>query len=310
LLTGFSDRVEVEWKWLLLPDPGDFRLPKASPNAIPMPTTRKAKALINARKRPERERPQAEDEFVEGFTWAEYHTCTEDECRNNEQVKIDLAKEQQLWHYLGRTSTETKAQYTHDPARPEHNTKSNFLDSIPKPVVQRPPPAPPRRSTSTIKPPSVPGVAGIKTDKPYIYKPRKHGDMYDPRGSPGASQWTAHTFAPRPGQNLPYGSDPRFKPSSPYSATQFPAPAGSSAPQLSHGYTGQIPGRPFQFPPASNTPRPQSQTAGNMLPPKTVKAASTKQSTTPIPVPVVPGAKASADVIRKYSAFFSVNHNR
>ncbi|KAL2160149.1 hypothetical protein VTH06DRAFT_1804 [Thermothelomyces fergusii] len=49
-----GDRVEVQWKWLLLPDPADFRLPKASPNAIPLPASRKEQKEINAKRAQER----------------------------------------------------------------------------------------------------------------------------------------------------------------------------------------------------------------------------------------------------------------
>ncbi|KAG7285383.1 hypothetical protein NEMBOFW57_010010 [Staphylotrichum longicolle] len=135
-----GDRVEVEWKWLLLPDPADLRLPKASANAIPMPTCRKAQKAINA-KRAVDEAPRKDDEFAPGFMWAEFHAG--EPGKNREQVKIDLSKENQVWHYLGKTSTEAKAQYTEDVSRPYHNPKGNFLDTIPKPP-------PPRSSSSSL----------------------------------------------------------------------------------------------------------------------------------------------------------------
>jgi hypothetical protein len=167
MLTRPSDRVEVEWKWLLLPDPADFHLPKASANALPMPTTRKAQQELNAKKRPEDELPRKDDLFVEGgFTWAEFNSS--EAIRNPEQAKIDLSKDNQLWHYLGKNSTETKPQYTEDPARPVHNRKSTFLDTIPKPAVSLPPrPAAPRRPSfapsyprQAMPPPAVPHVHG------------------------------------------------------------------------------------------------------------------------------------------------------
>jgi hypothetical protein len=203
MLTRNSDRVEVEWKWLLLPDPADFRLPKASANALPMPTTRKAQQELNARKRPEDELPRKDDLFVEGgFTWAEFNPC--EAIRNPAQVKIDLSKENQVWHYLGKNSTETKAQYTEDPTRRVHNTKSNFLETIPRALVGLPPrPAAPRKPSfaasyprQAMPPPAVPLVPGAPgqlpavpkqlpavpkqqdpagprpQDKPYVYKPR------------------------------------------------------------------------------------------------------------------------------------------
>ncbi|KAJ4306797.1 hypothetical protein N0V88_000164 [Collariella sp. IMI 366227] len=108
-----GETLEVEWKWLLVPDPADLRLPKASPNAIPLPTCRKTQKEINA-KRAVDEAPRKDDEFGPGLTWAEFHAG--DPIKNREQVKIDFAKENQVWHYLGKTSTEAKAQYTENSA--------------------------------------------------------------------------------------------------------------------------------------------------------------------------------------------------
>ena len=126
-LTQNSDRVEVEWKWLLLPDPAEFRLQKASPNAIPMPTSRKAKQEINA-KRPVDDIPRKGDEFGTGFVWAEFHS--NDTVKNSTQVKIDFAKENQIWHYLGKTSTEAKAQYTECLSKPQQQPLPLDLNTI------------------------------------------------------------------------------------------------------------------------------------------------------------------------------------
>lgn len=192
-LTMSRDDVEVEWKWLLLPDPSEYRLPKASPNAIPMPTTRQAKQELNA-KRVVDELPRKDDVFVDGFTWSEFHSG--DKARNPGQCKVDLEKELQLWHYLPKGSTETKPQYTEDPAKPYHNAKSNFLASIPKPMPPPPPPRAPRTaavSPASYAPLGYPGgkpASMPKSDKPYIYKPRKGGP------GPHSMQYTAQQFAP------------------------------------------------------------------------------------------------------------------
>ncbi|GAB1313443.1 hypothetical protein MFIFM68171_03653 [Madurella fahalii] len=199
-----GDRVEVEWKWLLVPDPADFRLPKASANAIPMPTCRKAKQEINA-KRAVDEAPRKDDEFGPGFVWAEFHAG--DVVKNGEQVKIDFSKENQIWHYLGKTSTEAKAQYTEDPSTPRHNPKGNFLDTIPKPVSaaragvlpqsrQAYPAAHPAHTSFPEMVPGaysgqLPGAAAPKQEKPYVYKPRK------PVAPTTGPQFTSHTFAVR-----------------------------------------------------------------------------------------------------------------
>ncbi|KAK4204737.1 hypothetical protein QBC40DRAFT_292595 [Triangularia verruculosa] len=219
-LTISSDRVEVEWKWLLLPDPADYRLPKASANAILMPTCRKAKQEINA-KRAVDEVPRKNDEFGPGLVWAEFHTS--DRIQNRQQVKIDLSKDNQVWHYLGKTSTEAKAQYTENLARPEHNLKSNFLDSIPKPVSAVPLPLlpqQPKRTTYTSATfanripfsTSFPhfshngtslGPLAPKQPKPYTYKPKQ---SIEPLPQP--AQFMSHKFALKPAPPVPFSQMP------------------------------------------------------------------------------------------------------
>ncbi|POS69460.1 JmjC domain-containing protein, partial [Diaporthe helianthi] len=246
-------RIEVEWKWLLLPDPEDFKLPKASANALPMPTSRKAKEEINA-KRSTDEPPRAGDMFVEGlipgrdFVWSEFHTCEASECKNKAQVKVDLSNENQVWHYLGKTSTEAKAQYTEDPRDTQHNPKSSFLDSIPKP----PPPPRPQYQSPYGAPPSSSQARNslqTKSEKPYVYKPRKPIDA-----SIGTS-FTTQKFTPSttPSANgappLSFGTDPRFS-AGLYSTNHFaPMPESSPQPQI------QRPGS------AQSTPVPPSRQA-------------------------------------------------
>ncbi|KAM0330673.1 hypothetical protein ACHAQA_003625 [Verticillium albo-atrum] len=232
-------RIEVEWKWLLVADPSDYHLPKASAKAIPLPSSQKAKQELNA-KRAVDEVPRKDDTFVDGgFTWAEFHTC--ERANNKEQVKIDLAKDSHLWYYLGKTSTEAKAQYTESPALPRHNPRSNYLDTIPKPAklpkpastTQRRPSQAPQRpsipglprpsplSTSTVPVPTpapapMPTLANnIKTEKPYVYKPRKPIDTTWSKNQ----LFTTQQFATKPinspspaplGPQLGFGSDPRF----------------------------------------------------------------------------------------------------
>ncbi len=229
MLTFIRDRVEVEWKWLLLPDPADFHLPKASANAIPMPTSRKAKEKINATKRQTEELPRADEPFVEGFTWAEFHTY---KCSNNAQAKVDFTKENQIWFYLGRYSTEARAQYTEDPKRSKHNPRSNFSDTIPRPP---PPPPQPRRShgfTFAAHTPAAPRP--IKTEKPYEYKPKNPiipsfvpspytAQQFVPRPAPAPSPYTAQHFVPTPPQ---FPSPQSFPQQSLFTPQQFiPKPA-------------------------------------------------------------------------------------
>ncbi|KAI2779216.1 hypothetical protein F4815DRAFT_474556 [Daldinia loculata] len=208
-----GERVEVEWKWLLLPDPADFHLPKASANAIPMPTSRKAKDQINATKRVTEELPRADAPFVEGFTWAEFNSC---DCSNKFQAKVDLSKDNQIWYYLGRTSTEARAQYTEDPKKPRHNPKSNFLETVPRPA---PPTAQPRKSYGSTFSVQTPTTTGAKPDKPYQYKPRDpvipsyvHSSFTTQQFVPKPPPFTAQQYIPRPPFYPPQGTAPRLVP--------------------------------------------------------------------------------------------------
>lgn len=254
LLTITSSRVEVEWKWLLVSDPSDYHLPKASANALPMPSSRKAQEEINA-KRSVDEPPRAGDIFAEGpvpgkdYAWSEFHTCEPAECKNNGQAKIDFTKENQVWHYLGKTSTEAKAQYTEDPRKPKHNPKANFLDSVPKPL---PPPRPQYHASYAATHPAqakAPSVTA-KTDKPYVYKPRK------PVDTSLVSSFTTQKFAPNtPGSGgippLSFGTDPRFTNSSTYSTNTFSPIAASQQSQQTHQQSTQ----PYQQQQMQEAPR-------------------------------------------------------
>lgn len=131
-----GDRIEVEWKWLLLPDPADLHLPKASTTAIPMPSSRSAKDKINATKRPVQDMPKPGDVFAHDLSWAEFHTPGI-AVSNNAQQRVDLflTESCKLWHYIYHGSTDTKARFTENPAIPRHNPKSVFLDLVPRPSL-------------------------------------------------------------------------------------------------------------------------------------------------------------------------------
>ncbi|ETS77469.1 hypothetical protein PFICI_11343 [Pestalotiopsis fici W106-1] len=275
-----GDRVEVEWKWLLVPEPSDFRLQKASPNAIPMPTSRQAKEKINATKRAAEELPRAQDDFVDGFTWAEFHTAKNP--TNKVQVKVDFSKEMQIWHYLGRTSTEARAQYTDDVAKQVHNSKSNFLDTIPRPpapVVTRPWP--------------VPYNTPAKVDRPYQYKPKT---PVVPEYSPYHNQQqSSNQFFVSPH----HGTQPQTYSGQPYTAQQFapntlaakPFPTSTStfAPQPGQGafYANQstpktLPRQPQATP---NTAPQQSQHRPGVLSQSTPRSTQPQKSSTPHSAP-------------------------
>ncbi|KAI1084542.1 hypothetical protein F5B20DRAFT_522089 [Whalleya microplaca] len=283
-----GDRIEVEWKWLLLPDPADFHLPKASPNAIPMPTSRKAKDRINATKRQTEELPRADAPFVDGFTWAEFNAY---DCTNKAQAKVDLSGENQMWYYLGRTSTEARAQYTEDPKNPRHNARSNFLDTIPRPA---PPPAvQPRKpygSTFAIQPHP---AAAPKTEKPYQYKPRT---PIIP--SYIQSPYTAQHFTPKPSPFTVQQFIPKL---SPYTPT--PTSQTSQTSQNPPHYLSQ---KPLQH----HTQQLPQQTRPNPAPvpkPSSYVSQQTAQQSVPKPAPVSKPTPSQGGHKRNRSSLSSQN---
>ncbi|RFU33611.1 hypothetical protein B7463_g2750, partial [Scytalidium lignicola] len=210
-----GDRLEVEYKWLLIPDPADYHLPKPSAKAIPMPRSFKAKESLNTSKRQLDDDPRADDPFTDGCTWAEFK-CGKI-APNSTQEKVDFSKENQIWYYLGKTSTEAKAQFTEDPSKPRHNPKGHFLDTIPKPITSAP-----RQSYAASYPSSVSQHSLIggssqqyrllttpstKSEKPYIYKPRLPADQYHVDSQAYHSQ---QNFIK---QSTPYryGTDPKYE---------------------------------------------------------------------------------------------------
>ncbi|KAF4628181.1 hypothetical protein G7Y89_g9973 [Cudoniella acicularis] len=259
-----GDQVEVEYKWLLIPDASEYNLPKPSPNAIPLPKSRQDKESLNTSKRQADDIPRADDPFVEGHTWAEFKN--ENIPINPFQTKIDFKQDNQIWFYLGKSSTEARAQFTEDPAKPRNNPKGNFLESIPKP-----PPAVPRHSyaasyptnskqpiPSTAKAPYRPAPPAstpttTKVEKPYVYKPRNNTDMY--RVDPQAYR-SQQNFLQR---SAPYtfGTDPRWRgpdSSSPNSHPNRQIPATAAAAAVSS--TTPHPTRPLAPPTSYQPPYP------------------------------------------------------
>ncbi|KAK6606201.1 JmjC domain-containing protein [Botrytis cinerea] len=252
-----GDCVEVEYKWILIPDASFFTLAKPSEKAIPMPKSRIEAASLNTTKRQVDDIPRAEDPFVKGFTWAEFNT--ESIPRNAAQVKLDLSKENQVWYYLGKNSTEARAQFTEDLKIQRHNPKGHFLDTIPKPATAAPrtsyaasyPTSTNKFSATTTKIPSAntsnmgSGVQAMpkipanklvnqpasspatstpfvaRSEKPYVYKPRKsedgyHSGLIDAQSYQSQQAFLRQSATSRPVQvpavGLNFGTDPSYAP--------------------------------------------------------------------------------------------------
>ncbi|KAH6977008.1 hypothetical protein BKA56DRAFT_522227 [Ilyonectria sp. MPI-CAGE-AT-0026] len=317
-----GDRLEVEWKWLLLPHPADYNLPKASANAIPMPTSRKAQDKLKATRQQD-DKPRKDDLFAEGYTWSEFHL---QDVSNKDQVKIDFTKQDQIWHYLGKTSTEARAQYTEDASRPRHNPKGNFLDTIPKPpkppkpvsttyVQQRPMYAPVASYGSPYSALNAAGAVGVmpKTSasarpvKPYVYKPRKPVDA----NVSGMGVFAAQQFSPaapstsqltRPAYpQHPYVQNPGHQNTGQYSAQRFDV----KTPQTYMPHTAQ-PQHQWQH---------RVVAPGPVAPHRVHHIPSAAQPSQQQPAPAQPRPQARAawqvhsSIYQKYQ-FFQVNHNR
>ncbi|KAK0119885.1 hypothetical protein ONS95_011315 [Cadophora gregata] len=326
-----GDRVEVEYKWLLVPDPADRRLQKPSAKAIPMPKSFKDKESLNTSKRQADDLPRADDPFVEGSTWAEFKS--EKIQRNPAQVKVDFSKENQIWFYLGKNSTEAKAQFTEDPANPRHNPKGHFLDTIPKPapVAARQsysatypsnlnPNASSISKTAPIRPPQ-PVANSVRSEKPYVYKPRSSGEMYsiDPKAYVDQQKFLQRSV-PAP---YAFGTDPRYRQADPPRASgQFtvsnpPAASMSSDIRLSpHMATARpAPSLATSRPPAA-VPRP----ANAMAPPRVgasmpASYPSYRPPQPPAPRPMnpfgsrPPSSSSRPNPFAKYS-YLQKEHNR
>ncbi|UNI24603.1 hypothetical protein JDV02_010337 [Purpureocillium takamizusanense] len=303
-----SDTIEVQWKWLLLPDPADSRLPKASAKAIPLPASRKAKDKLNT-KRLQEDKPRKDDPFAEGYTWAEFLA---EPVTNANQAKVDFSKPDQIWYYLGKTSTDAKAQYTEDTSKSRHNPKGNYLDTLPKP-------AKPPKPAAAVKPVAYgqrhgatggftyapyatsAQAVGIRFDKPYVYKPKgpinsqqqMHTTQYF------APAQTSHTLSPSTYSNQNhYAAGQGYQNSGMYSVQRFePVSSGTSqtasaAPQ-NHHQAG--------VPNAPRTVAAPAQTWQQPSPVTYQKPSSVHQSR--------PNWQVHSSVYQKYP-FFQVNHNR
>ncbi|KAL8806993.1 MAG: hypothetical protein Q9182_000974 [Xanthomendoza sp. 2 TL-2023] len=210
-----GDKIEVEYKWLLVFDPINSHLPAPSANAKPLPKHLLEKSRDSIED-VSNETPKAGQKFSDPkgiHVWSEFHTCRA--IRNPVQTKVDLAKPKQLWFYLGKKSTETKPQFTGDLARRQNDPEANFLESVrPPPPPYVPPPPPIQRKALPASYPSgvnihavnaagisrqyqqkpVPksqpvtkerpynGKYAVNDPKPYQYKPKEiaNPDLYAP----------------------------------------------------------------------------------------------------------------------------------
>jgi hypothetical protein len=218
--------IEVEYKYLLVLDPAQSQRPKPSPDAKPLPEN-----LSNTKDHSADNRkdgvPTKGDPFLDPAAeqvWEEFNAVHSVECKNPFQKKVDLfAGEKKpgevgMWYFLGKTSTEARPQFTHDPKVEVNNPKANFLESVREKEAPRYTPNPVSsarpvgygsyvnygtsfsRPQPTLQPRPIaaagsPGVGAGFEVKPYEYKPKTSmpTGVYD-KGLP-YTKWQVNTPA-------------------------------------------------------------------------------------------------------------------
>lgn len=224
LLTFCSDRVEVEWKYILKLHPDESQRPKPSANAKPLPEhLKESDASLDITNRTDGV-PDMGDPFHDPTSehkWAEWNTAPEVTRRT---TKVDFSKENRLWYYLGKPSTEARPQYTENPAKPKNNPKSNFLDTVKPPPLPVPafaqrsyPAAYPLKPAPVAVPPRTPQQQIQPAGRPYQYRPKESymtswkSPVYNPDTRKNPNSPVAHqpnvSYDHRP-PSQPYGQSP------------------------------------------------------------------------------------------------------
>lgn len=241
----------MEYKWLLIFDPVNSHLPAPSADAKPYPKHLAQKSRDTVADASD-ETPKAGQPFSDpnsAQVWSEFHTCRA--IRNPAQTKVDLEKSKQLWFYIGKGSTDTKAQFTGDLAKPVNDLDANFLDSVrplPPPYVAPPPiqrrsyPATyptgtnmhaanaaglpkqyqPKPAPKSAAPKERPynGKYAVPDPKPYQYKPK---DNFNPEIYSTLNKRSPHQIAPSQPQAM-YNNVPAYR--------APPAPMAPMAPMM------------------------------------------------------------------------------
>lgn len=179
-----GDRVEVEWKWIVVLDPVDSLRPKPSSNAIPMPEGMNKKSVsIDNR---QDGIPKMEEPFHDSpaFKWQEFvniemppNGYAVGSIKNKEQVKINMDAPDSLYYYLPKLSSEARCKFTDDPKGQYPVAKADFMDRV-RPQVQhnhanqytyRGPMGTPRANIHAFNAVQRPLQAN---ERPYVYKPK------------------------------------------------------------------------------------------------------------------------------------------
>ncbi|KAI5304110.1 hypothetical protein KEM56_006842, partial [Ascosphaera pollenicola] len=121
-----DDVVEVPYKFLLVVKKSNFS--PLSPSVKPLPADL-AQQVDNHRE-VRSSVPLSGSCFADpdsNHHWAEFSSV---DPAHQLPLNVDLSQPERIWHYLGHSSTEYRAQYTENPGRPYHNPRSHFLESV------------------------------------------------------------------------------------------------------------------------------------------------------------------------------------
>ena len=250
-----GELLQVEWKWLLILDPLKSQRAIPSPDAKPMPAEMKRNTRTTAEAPPNADDPKPNESFCDANTiykWSEFTTCKP--FKNADQVKIEIYKPEKLWFYLGRSSTEAKAQYTHDLAVKKNNVKAVYLDT---PGVRAAPLAaiaPPVRRSFPASYPSGSAVNQNAINAARANSQTSHSKMTTPVTKDRPYHGKYAITDPVPYQYKPTNkfSPDNFQPRSQYDATQY---GRTQQPQQFHHHSSYgNPSSSYQLPPSQMSP--------------------------------------------------------
>ncbi|KAF4556808.1 DNA damage-responsive transcriptional repressor-like protein [Elsinoe fawcettii] len=215
-----GDRVEVEWKYLLVLNPDDSQRPKPSAAAVPMPADMN-KMLVSIDNRQDGV-PKIDEIFHdnEANKWAEFSSVWDPpqgyrpgKIANKDQTKTDLSKPDQLYYYLGDLSTEAKCKFTDDPSKSRPVESADFMERVRIPAATRR--APLHLGPRPLQANGANAQSAYSVDasgRPYAYKPRI---------APSPINTTMRRTSSAASSQGPPGSP--FPPDAYYSSTTLPA---------------------------------------------------------------------------------------
>ncbi|EGD93927.1 hypothetical protein TESG_01457 [Trichophyton tonsurans CBS 112818] len=122
-----GDVIELPYRWTLIVKKTNF--PPLPPNILPLPAHLSRKP--DSRNDSNSSMPSHGMIFGDtssSYRWEDF--ICEQPPFNPDSCTVDLTKPETLWYYIGKTSTDCRAQYTHNVDISIHNPRSNFLESV------------------------------------------------------------------------------------------------------------------------------------------------------------------------------------